>query len=519
MSNLFNLLKINFSSYINTTNTKVTGAIKMLLFLLLYFVIGLFVYYFAKYMARGFAILNMPSLILSEFFAFSSVFTLALSIFKVDIFASKDQELLLSLPIKKSTIVASKLINLYIFNLFVILLLMLPTIIVYSSYVAPSIDFYFRALLGILAIPVIPTMLSVFISSLITIVSTKFRYTKVVQTILMLALIIISLVFSFKLNSNLELNFLNLQGSFANFFNKLYPLTEYFTSFLVANDFFSSVVFFGVSLISIIITLVFLSLCYTKISTKATSSINKKIINYNKLKNHSVLSHLLFKDLKRIICSPNYLLNSCLGLIFIVLLAVLLLFFDLDNYTSVPITTATLVHNLPLIFMFIIFLSCTTSSSISLEGKNLYILKMLPLKFKTIWHAKVLCNYLLIIITCLISLLLFNVSLDLTTDINIKSIVLILTSGLFISIFGLVINLLFPNFTWKSEIKVIKQSASSFITIFFGLLLGIFLAFNNYTSITGYIYFISGILLVSSLILLIFLNVIGNKIYQKLSII
>lgn len=527
MSNLFNLLKINLSSYLSLNNwknsesysIKIATGIKVLLFISLYFIIGLFIYNFAKYMANGFATLNMSSLILSEFFSISSVFILAISIFKIDIFSSMDRELLLSLPIKKSTIIASKLLNLYLFNLLVVLLLMVPAIIVYISYNPVAIDFYLRTIIGIIMIPIIPTTIAVFISSLITIVSTKFRFTKIIQTLLMLLLIVVSIVYSFNLNSSLELNLLDIPGSFANFFDKLYPLTNRFTSMLITNDFISATIFIGVSLLSLVITIIFLSLFYTKITAKVYTSNQKYLVRYGRLKDQTPLKHLFLKDLKRIIYSPNYLLNSCLGLIFILLFSVFLLFFDLDNYTSTPLTKAVLTQNLPLVFMFIIFLSCTTSSSISIEGKNFYILKMLPVKFKTIWIAKVLCNYLLITITCLMSLFLFNISLDLTIDIIIKSIVLIFASGLFISLFGLFINLLFPNFTWKSEIKVIKQSASSFITVFSGLLLGIFLAFNNYTSTTGYTYYISAIFLIVSIILIIFLNTIGTKIYQKLSII
>jgi len=142
---------------------------------------------------------------------------------------------------------------------------------------------------------------------------------------------------------------------------------------------------------------------------------------------------------------------------------------------------------------------------------------MLPIKFREVWLSKVLCNFLLIVTFCLVSLGIFNLSLDISFKTNLLTILIIICSGLFISIYGLVINLLFPVLSWKSEIKVIKQSAASFITIFSSLLLGIFLAFNDYISSNGYIFYISLSFLIVSVILILFLNTIGNKIYQNMS--
>ena len=141
---------------------------------------------------------------------------------------------------------------------------------------------------------------------------------------------------------------------------------------------------------------------------------------------------------------------------------------------------------------------------------------MLPLKFKDIWLSKVLSNIILNIGASIIALIIFNIAFNLDTKINILSFVTILTTSIFISLFGLVVNLLFTNFTWKSEIKAIKQSAAAFITTFAGLLLGLFLIFNDYTSKINYIYIVNLGLVALSIILIIFLNSFGQKIFENL---
>ena len=50
------------------------------------------------------------------------------------------------------------------------------------------------------------------------------------------------------MNNNLELNLLDIQSSFNEFFNNFYPLTKYFTNMIIDNDFKSTIVFLGLSI-------------------------------------------------------------------------------------------------------------------------------------------------------------------------------------------------------------------------------------------------------------------------------
>lgn len=517
MLNLFNLIKINFTGFFKFVKfSSFLSFLKFLLFVSLYFVLGIFIYHFASFMVRGFSALNLASLAISEFFAFSSMFILALSIFRIDIFNSKDHDLLTSLPLSKKVIVASKLINVYVFNLLVIIIIMVPVYIAFLNATSFSLSFLLRAFLATLIIPIIPTAIAVLINSIVTFISTRFKYKKIIQTILMSALMLFSLYFAYSMNNNLELNLLDIQSSFNEFFNNFYPLTKYFTNMIIDNDFKSTIVFLGLSILAVIILILFLSAFYNKVTNKII--VRSKHSSKVKLSNRSSFTNLIKKDIKRVIYSPNYLLNSCFGLIIIIFVPILLLFVSIDSLKNIPITEDILINYLPLIYVFLILLSSTTSSLISIEGKNFYILKMLPLKFSTIWASKVLSNFLLIIASSLVSLILFNISLNLSLKINIEAVLLIFASGLFISLYGLVINLLFPTFSWKSEIKVIKQSAASFITIFTGLIMGLYIFSNDYVSNNFYIYLLIVIFGVLSLILILFLQIVGPKIYAKLQI-
>ena len=517
MANLINLTKINFGNQFRTSSdSSILSLLKTLLFISLYCILGLFIYRFANYMVTTFNKLGMPELALSEFFAFGSVFILALSIFRMDIFNSKDHDLLASLPISKKIIVASKLINVYIFNLLIIAIIMVPAYIAYINVASYSPNFLLLALISILTIPIIPTIIAVFLNSIITIISTHFKYKKIIQTILMLILMVFSLYFAYEMNSNLELNLFNISESFNNFFNSFYPLTKYFTSMIVDNNMHSMLIFIGISILSIIVLTIFLSIFYNKVTNKIAVRTHHNI-NYKHISNHSYFTNLVKKDIKRVLCSPNFLLNSCIGLILLILIPIILFFVNINDIENIALTEDTLIKYLPIIFAFFILLSSTTSSLISLEGKSIYILKMLPIKFSKIWQSKVLSNYIIILIASFISLVIFNFSLNLTLKTNIEIIMIILSSGLFISLYGLVINLVFPNFSWKSEIKVIKQSASSFITVITGLLIGLFIVYKCNTFPNNYIFLLFISFIIVSFILVLFLQIVGFKIFEKLN--
>ena len=111
----------------------------------------------------------------------------------------------------------------------------------------------------------------------------------------------------------------------------------------------------------------------------------------------------------------------------------------------------------------------TTSASVSIEGKNWWIVKSLPVKSSDILKAKLCFQLALYMPFYLLSevFLLFSVR---TGIINRLWILLIpLVYIVFSAVWGLFLNLKFPKFTWETETEVVKQSASVGISI-----LGIF---------------------------------------------
>ncbi|MDZ7543401.1 ABC transporter permease, partial [Clostridium perfringens] len=108
-------------------------------------------------------------------------------------------------------------------------------------------------------------------------------------------------------------------------------------------------------------------------------------------------------------------------------------------------------------------MSCTTNSSISLEGKKLWILKSSPIKPVEIFKAKIMMNLMLILPSVAIADIIFTFSLKLSINQLIWLIIISILYSFVVPILGIIVNLYFPNLNWVSETSVVKQSASVLI--------------------------------------------------------
>lgn len=454
---LFKLLKINLISYFNfykvlnakTISEKIKEILKLLFMLFIYCVIGIYIYFFARMTMNGYVSLKIEYVLLGEFFALSSIFALFATVFRVDgmLFNTKDYDQLVSLPIKKTTIIGSKMANLYISNLVFSFIIMIPTLLAYTKVVVISNIFYLLYFLSIFIIPLIPTILAVIIGTIVTTVSSRFKIKKVVYFFLMLALAFGSFYLSTTMDNATELQIANLGENIVNTFNKLYPLTKTYMNMLFNNDLTSVILFISIPILTYLLSTLIIGIFYTNIVSKINEKTFKKTFHIRKIKQQSPTKALLKKEFKRYISSPNYILNSSIGLIIMVFASIALLFVSPEKISmilGIEGSAKLLESKGPLLMGIMLMLSCTTCSSISLEGKNIWIIKSLPVDSKKIFWGKMLLNILLIIISATIA----SISICYVLKLGIKGFVLFIITAivyaLFISVLGLVVNLHFP---------------------------------------------------------------------------
>ena len=205
----------------------------------------------------------------------------------------------------------------------------------------------------------------------------------------------------------------------------------------------------------------------------------------------SVRRALFKKELRRFTGSTTYMLNTGLGILFIPVAGIALIFFK-DGITEARATigagATALLATAALIFLAAI--NNMAAAAISLEGKNLWILRSYPIKTKDIFIAKLSLQLILTLPLLLIPITTFVIFLDLGV---VYSLLMILTTILFVvfnALYCLALNLKWPSFAWINEAVPLKQSAPATLSVFGGwalavLLIGVY--FIPLSFINGYV--------------------------------
>jgi ABC-2 type transport system permease protein len=180
---------------------------------------------------------------------------------------------------------------------------------------------------------------------------------------------------------------------------------------------------------------------------------------------------LIKKEARKFLASPLYALNSGIGIVIMLLFAIIGLFSKEAIGSFLPLLEGEGMSPSLIIIIFIGFciaMTYTPAISLSLEGKNIWIIKSLPLRANTMMWAKITFNLLLGVPAGLVALILFGISLS-VSPFELGALLLFVPSlGFLISTSDAIINLLFPKIEFSNEAEVIKQSVAALFAIFGG---------------------------------------------------
>lgn len=218
------------------------------------------------------------------------------------------------------------------------------------------------------------------------------------------------------------------------------------------------------------------ALSFQKISQNLYSNFAKHDYRMGKLKADSLLCSLCKRELRRYFSSSIYVTNTIIGPVMGCVLSAALLLLGTDlikEFLPLPIDVEGIV---PFVISGVFCTMTATATSISMEGKNWWILKSLPLTTKNILDGKILMNLLLLLPFYLLSELILIFALkpgvgELLWLVLIPAVII-----LFSCVYGIAVNLRFPVLEWESEVRIVKQSASAVLGGMGGLILSILCA-------------------------------------------
>ena len=456
--------------------------------------------------------------------AFSLSCVMGAFVAKAKLFEAKDNDLLLSMPVKPSLVLFARMVGVYGYNLLFIALTFIPATVHY--FVATGFSFSVALIcLGVtLLLPLCTLAISALLGWLFAFVSAKLRWKNLLTYILIGAFLVAYFYLSTKVNEYLEWILTNgeaLSGTFSGVFPLRWlgkACAGNGLEFLYLTGFIAVV--FG--LVYLLIAKTFLNVATAKIGEQKKTY--KEKIYKDKEKSSrggAPVWALVKKEALRTVKSPMVLVNAGIGSMLLLIVSV------------VAILNTSMLRELLLAFgdkgyaiacavvCFVCACNTLTSSSVSLEGENIWILQSSPVSAKTVFLAKVLWQVLYTAIPALICSVVLFIVLQILVLTALAFLLVVCVAVVCFSLFGLTANLTLPNLNWTNEMVAVKQSISVLVGMFgeiglCALLVGGYFLFGKFLPAWGYLLICFAFFAVLTVVLCLWIKKKGTKIWENL---
>ncbi len=399
------------------------------------------------------------------------------------LFNSKDNELAFSLPLTKNQIFLARMINVAVLNYLFSILIFLACSIFYGISQSMQVSYYLMAVILTIFLPLLPTAISIIIAYIIAYITNKFKTSKMIEIVFNFIIFGAIMILVYSTNSILNVILQNVE-KVQNFLNGIGYFIKSMHMALIHMDVKQLFVFILINILSFVIITLLFGGGYKKIILSSKSATFKgkhknKNVEYS---SNTKLTSLIKKEFKTYTSSVIYVVNTLFGVVMLAGLTLYTVFIDnsmiqqLINSESDTDFIFSISCLLLILLSFILTMSNTACSSISIEGKKFWILKTIPVKIADVLKSKIMLNMLVIVPVTLICIALLCISFNISA---IEMILLCVFATLLTyscTIFGLIINLRTPKLDWQNETQVVKQSTSSFISMFIPMLIMMFVS-------------------------------------------
>lgn len=418
--------------------------------------------------------LGMAEMIPILLFTVTSLTIFCFSIFKAGsvIFQMSSFELLASLPVSKSAIVISRFLTMYSTNLILSVLIMFSGAGIYGMFVRPPVSFYIFSLLGTIVLPLLPMTIATTICAIITAISSRMKHKNWAQSILtllfILAIIIGNTFFSADAGDMTTDQLKNLALLAKKQMQTIYPPAMWFGSAAISGSIGALLALVSVSILVFVCMMFIIQHYFMRICTALHASSAKNDYKMQRLHSSSVRRTLWRRELKRYFASSIYVTNTMVGYILMSAAAAAMLFLGVEKIETSLQLPGDITSILPLILSVFPAILSTTCCSISLEGKQWWIAQTIPVRSKDIFDSKILVNLTIAFPWYLISVIFVWLAVRPSLAETIWLAVMPAAYILFSSVAGLTVNLAMPVLEWENETRVVKQSASTMVSMLIG---------------------------------------------------
>lgn len=396
---------------------------------------------------------------------------------QTQLFLSKDNDLQLSMPIPPSYILGSRVSLILFINLVISALINIPTTLIYIIVVGFTPVGLIASLLSIILIPLISFSIIALIGWLISIVSSKLRYKNLISIIFSMGFLGIYFYVYINAVSIFE-SLMQNADSVAKTSKMIFPLYHFGLAGAEGNG-LSLLLFILSSVIPFALVYYILSKTFLTIATTKKGHVKVKYVEgREKVKSRGAA--LVTKELKHLISSTAYFMNTCVGLLMCLGAAVFAAVKrnDIINLLDQIEFSDKIYVIVAIAISYFASMCFITAPSISLEGKKLWIAKSLPIDPFEIIMSKVYMAKIVSAPVIFISSLIIAIAFPIPVISYIPYFLFPQAANFLFQTLGVIINLKFPKFDFINETQVIKQSMSSFISMFGNMIINsVFMVF------------------------------------------
>lgn len=486
MRETFELLKMNAINSANTGKTK--GKLGKTFLSLLFCMFFITAFTAAMSICEFFRTeeINSYYLVFPAMIGLGMIYMLLITTYKAKgvLFGFRDIDLLFSMPIKESSILSYKIIDMMTFNYLISFMLFAPTVIVYAMYEhVENVPMYLLfAAVVLIFIPLTPTLLSGIFGYIIGYISAKSKHKSIVELITSISIILVYIQISSSLGDFLQ-TILETQTDLEHFMQDVFfPL--YWAQDAMANQNAMSLLLFALfNIISFGIFVFIIKKSFTNINRRMKESISSKNFKMSELKEDKPLMALFKKEFGLYTKSATYMLNTCFGTVCMIILSVSSIFSDPNTLLTSTLETANVGFELTgtqLLAMLcgtMAMLSCTTADSISMESKALWVTKEMPATEMEIFMGKMLVDLGVILPLNLLSTIILTLTFKIPVVDALLIYVLVIAAGVTMTQFGLLLNLKYPKLSFNAETEVVKESMSARLAVYIPLALMFVISF------------------------------------------
>lgn len=386
---------------------------------------------------------------------YSSLYRAPGSIFKV-----KDYDLLASLPINKKSIIGVKLADILVTSYAFMGIIMIPALIVYYSNINFTITSLIINVISLIALPLIPISIGVFIAYLIYLLSSKLKFKDIALTVINVLLIAAFMALIYSIEKWGPYLMKNIEGV-SRVIEYVYLPFKYYSNAIINGSIIDILIYLAISVVVFVIFIFAIQNSFSKINSRFNISVKGKEIKISDGRKKSQLKALYKSEFIRYISKSAVVINTAIGGI-IYIIFILIYGFKLTDVNNGSEYLMSIIIGTGILLFSI---APTTATTISLEGQAFYMLKSLPIKVMDILKAKILLNITINLPFMIIgSVIAYAMKLGTFTQI-ITGMFTMIFALVFISIVGIIVNMKKYKFKWTSETVVVKRSASVVITM------------------------------------------------------